>query len=294
MSQAPLPSNEWLKDLLADQALEGLDTAQRIELERLANMETFDREALERAAALVNLAMVRNDATRAEEMPADVRAKLDRLADAFVLGAGASGASPRAAVKAPPPPPPVLEPEAPVQIPGTSSPEMMRPVAGRIGWTRAIVGAVAAALVMGAFWYYTQGRKITPEQQRATIIAGSPDVFTIPWGDWGVGAEGPELKGVMGDVVWSDAAQQGVMRFTNLPALKAGEQYQLWIIDKDRGMEQRISGGIFDGAPGEQLVPIEPQLRVGGAAAFAVTIEKQGGVVVSDMKRRVVIAARPS
>jgi hypothetical protein len=45
---------------------------------------------------------------------------------------------------------------------------------------------------------------------------------------------------------------------------------------------------------GELVVPIRPAIEVQGAAAFAVTIEKVGGTWVSDMKRRVVIAAKPS
>ncbi len=58
-------------------------------------------------------------------------------------------------------------------------------------------------------------------------------------------------------------------------------------------MQQRISGAIFDGSSGsgELYVPIDPKLTVRKAAAFAVTIEQPGGTWVSDMKRRVVIAA---
>jgi len=61
-------------------------------------------------------------------------------------------------------------------------------------------------------------------------------------------------------------------------------------------MEQRVSGGVFSGsegsATGEIIVPIEPGLAIQGAGAFAVTIEPPGGNAVSDMKRRVVIAAK--
>ena len=74
------------------------------------------------------------------------------------------------------------------------------------------------------------------------------------------------------------------------------ETYQLWIIDS-RGMEQRVSGGVFSGGAGgeggEVIVPIDPALAIKGAGAFAVTIEPPGGNAVSDMKRRVVIAAKP-
>jgi hypothetical protein len=86
-----------------------------------------------------------------------------------------------------------------------------------------------------------------------------------------------------------------VMEFTNLPALDPNKEcYQLWIIDS-RGMEQRISGGCFNAAPGGKgvtTVVIKPGIQVVGAAAFAVTIERPEGTWVSDMKRRVVIAKK--
>ena len=95
-------------------------------------------------------------------------------------------------------------------------------------------------------------------------------------------------------MVWSDSAQAGYMTFAGLPALE-GSAYQLWIIDAERGLAQRISGGVFNGdAEGGPLrVAIdETPIPVNSAAAFAVTIEKPGGTWVSDMSRRVVIAAR--
>lgn len=288
MSPGRLPKNEWLRDLLADQAMEGLDTAQKIELERLASMEAFDRDALEQAAALAHQAM-RDAEPDADPMPASCREKLERLAEAFAIGSEgkASGAPPAVMIEPAPIPP------TPVVVPGTSPPpEPATVVVARIGWPRALAAAAVAALAMVGIWYIARGRELTPDQLRATILAGAPDAVTLPWGDWALNAEPPEVKGVGGDVVWSDARQEGVMRFVGLP-LKPGDQYQLWIIDAERGMEQRISGGIFDGREGELLVPIHPRLKVNQAAAFAVTIEKPGGVWVSDMKRRVVIAARP-
>ena len=89
-----------------------------------------------------------------------------------------------------------------------------------------------------------------------------------------------------------DRAQAGVLKFANLPFV-AGTSYQLWIIDAERGMEQRVSGAVFQGGQTAALVEIDPLLRINRAAAFAVTIERPGGTWVSDMTRRVVIAARP-
>jgi hypothetical protein len=132
------------------------------------------------------------------------------------------------------------------------------------------------------------------QQPLAAIVETAPDLIKASWGDW----DNPEIKGVSGDVAWSDTKQCGYMRFKNLPALDAAkEQYQLWIIDS-RGMEQRISGGVFNGGSlakdGTLVVPITPGIQVVGAAAFAITIERPEGTWVSDMKRRVVIASKPS
>jgi anti-sigma-K factor RskA len=115
-------------------------------------------------------------------------------------------------------------------------------------------------------------------------------VRTASWGEW----EGPEQRGVRGEVAWSEAAQRGYMTFEGLaPNDPTEEQYQLWIID-ERGLEQRISGGVFDAdEDGNLVVEIEPAVEIHNAAAFAVTIERPGGVWVSDMTRRVVIAALP-
>ncbi|MCG8653063.1 MAG: anti-sigma factor, partial [Pirellulales bacterium] len=69
------------------------------------------------------------------------------------------------------------------------------------------------------------------------------------------------------------------------------EQYQLWIIDPQRD-DEPIDGGVFDiKQNGEVIVPINAKLTVIEPAAFAVTIEKPGGVVVSTQQRLPLIAA---
>ena len=81
------------------------------------------------------------------------------------------------------------------------------------------------------------------------------------------------------------------MRFVGMPVNDAtAEQYQLWIIDPDRD-EEPIDGGVFDiESSGEVVVPINAKLAVLNPAAFAITIEKPGGVVVSTQERLPLIA----
>lgn len=122
-------------------------------------------------------------------------------------------------------------------------------------------------------------------------VRGRPDAMRLAWGEWSDEAVKAEVVGIKGEVVWSDQAQRGVLTFEGLPFI-AGTSYQLWIIDEERGMEQRVSGAVFQGGRAPTVVEIDPGVRIGRAAAFAVTIEQAGGTWVSDMSRRVVIAAR--
>lgn len=121
------------------------------------------------------------------------------------------------------------------------------------------------------------------------VISQATDTDTLEWKDW----DNPEIPGVKGNVIWSEKNQTGVIKFVGLkPNDPAKSQYQLWIIDS-RGMNQRVSGAIFNVGPdGCVEVPIMPRIAIKNAAAFAITIEEPGGTWVSDMKRRVVIAAK--
>ncbi len=84
------------------------------------------------------------------------------------------------------------------------------------------------------------------------------------------------------------------MRFVGLPKNDPSvEQYQLWILDPERD-DEPVDGGVFDsdgsGKNGEFFVLIDPKLNVVSPAAFAITIEKPGGVVVSSQERLPLIA----
>jgi anti-sigma-K factor RskA len=82
------------------------------------------------------------------------------------------------------------------------------------------------------------------------------------------------------------------MKFKGLAATDAAkEDYQLWIFDETQDEKTPIDGGIFDVANnGEVLIPIDARLKFKNPKLFAVTKEKEGGVVVSDRQRLVAIA----
>lgn len=123
---------------------------------------------------------------------------------------------------------------------------------------------------------------------RAELLSADPAARTVAW----TRTEDPDGRGVAGDIVWSGGLQQGWMRFTGLPANDpAQRQYQLWIFDAQRPSETPVDGGVFDiPAGGEAVVAVQPKLKVGAAALFAVTVEAPGGVVVSKREHIVALA----
>lgn len=133
----------------------------------------------------------------------------------------------------------------------------------------------------------------------ATLAANRQKLLELPgsvrlaWTPFDLPDSPAEQQDVRGDVVWNDELEQGYLRFVNLDVNDpTKEQYQVWVID-DRGMEQKVSGGVFNAtADGEVIVPIDPALDLGRVALFAVTVEEPGGIMVPDLRRRVVVAPR--
>ncbi len=124
-------------------------------------------------------------------------------------------------------------------------------------------------------------------------LIGVPNTVQIAWAPFNQPGSLAEQTNIQGDVVWNDELGEGYLRFVGLkvndPMI---EQYQVWVID-ERGLEQRVSGGVFNASSdGEVIVSIEPGIDLGRVALFAITIENPGGTWVSDLERRVVVAAR--
>lgn len=104
----------------------------------------------------------------------------------------------------------------------------------------------------------------------------------------------PAAAGVVGDAVWDPVTQQGFLHFTGLahndPKV---HEYQIWIFDAARDQRYPVAGGVFDvpADVGEVIIPIRAALIVHKPAAFAVTLEQPGGVVVSSRDRVIVLGA---
>jgi anti-sigma-K factor RskA len=123
---------------------------------------------------------------------------------------------------------------------------------------------------------------------REKLLTAAPDLVKGEWSSVNV----KDAEGLSGDVVWSDSRQEGYMRFRGMPVndpLK--ESYQLWIFDETQDERTPIDGGVFNvTSEGEVIVPINAKLNPKNPAAFAVTIERPGGVVVSKRERIAALA----
>lgn len=156
-----------------------------------------------------------------------------------------------------------------------------------VGWLRTPVASEAAA----PSW--VQRQKLIDENKDTAVFSFAATEDPV----------GKTLAG--GDVVWNQRLQKGFLRFKGLAVNNpSAEQYQLWIFDPARPSEYPVDGGVFDArqaftdaSTGDMVIPIDPKLLVrGNPAAFAVTVEQAGGVVVTDRKRVFALAptAKPA
>jgi len=127
----------------------------------------------------------------------------------------------------------------------------------------------------------------TAEEERAALLA-NPNALKITLG----ATKDPAAAGVSGDVVWDSATQRGFLHFAGLAANDpAVHQYQIWIFDAARDKRYPVDAGVFDvpANAAEVVIPIRATLMVHKPAAFAVTVEKPGGVVVSGLEHVVAL-----
>lgn len=126
------------------------------------------------------------------------------------------------------------------------------------------------------------------KRRQHLLVAGGPSL-----GRWSWAHESGLPAGVEGEVVWHGELQQGYLTLSGLaPSTGTGHQYQLWIFDGARDDRYPVDGGVFDvheGA-GTVTVPVRPALRISRPSAFAVTLERSGGVVVSDRSHLMALA----
>lgn len=280
-------------ELLAAYTLGSLDPAEEQEIRRLlADLKPGEVESFEIAAAATLVAGV---APALEPMPSGVKGDLKRMAKEWA----ATNLTEQTR----------LAPGRPAAAPVQDSRAL--PFVAYAGWL-----AAAACLALAAVVWMPIGASVGPggpvvaedgwlraepgmsqselARVRSELIVRTGDTILASW----TPTETPDPAaegGVAGDLIWSTQEQCGVMRIVGLKANDPNtEQYQLWIFDADQ--KHPIDGGVFDiPAPvaGEVFLPVDAKLWVNKPTMFAITVEKPGGVVVSDRSRIALLGASP-
>ncbi len=260
--------NERLVDLLVKEATEGLSANESAELAVLAR-ETpgVERDAMESIVA----GLWTPPASQREKMPAALH---DRI-----LAAAAGKPQERDNV-----------------TPMRSPREPRRSELSGAGWWAA---AASFILAVAGWWPRIVGDHAppviahkSPEAAREELLSDGKAL--------NVALTAASDKPLTGDVVFDPVRQIGFLRFKGIPANDPRlEQYQLWIADAARAQPEPVDGGVFDVSPqttasGDVIVPFQAKLPVGKAAAFVVTMEQPGGVVVSKQERVMALAKVPT
>lgn len=264
LNKAPEEAAVRLRELLADRAAFGLDAAAEHELaDLLRDHPTEDAEAFDRIAAAVAVAT-----GGAAELPAAMRARLRDDARRFrsPVATQRSGRWIAVAMAA-------LATAASLLLLIGRRDEPVAAAPSRAAEPPAVAAKIAP----------------TPAVQREELLATVADAVRL---DCAAAAEaGSGTRQTQGDVVWSPSRQRGFLRIRGLtPNDPARRQYQVWIVDGDRGTP--VPGGVFDvaGADGDVVVPILPRGFVQGPTMFAVTVESPGGAADAGFDRDRVVA----
>lgn len=84
----------------------------------------------------------------------------------------------------------------------------------------------------------------------------------------------PEAKAI---AVWDPEQQSGLLTVEKLPAIAAEQDYQIWVIDPQYPIP--VDGGVFKpDASGKAVLTFKGDKPVKQASAFAISLEKKGGV----------------
>lgn len=266
MTRRDLPNNERLRQRLVERATEGLDESAAMEL--LAALNGVDDESIDLTAAALDVHWTNESSA---EIPASLKAKLAVDAERHFADRQFRDST------------------IPISTADSASAASSRG-ASMLGW---FVAAAAIVIAVIAWMPQPKPEIKTIAQERNELIDEyrQGDLVQLAWS----GLDQPGFETVSGDVVWSDVAQRGYMRFSGMPINDPSQsQYQLWIVDPDVD-QHPVDGGIFDvnKETGELIIPIDAKLKVSKPVAFVITEERPGGVVVSDGPH-LVIAARQS
>ncbi|MDP1660628.1 MAG: anti-sigma factor [Phycisphaerales bacterium] len=174
-----------------------------------------------------------------------------------------------------------------------------RLASGRRTWIGPIGWAGWAAAVVSTTFFVWQVMTNQPPQMADRLAevledtTGTVRIALAPQTD-------PLASGLAGEVIWNRAGQNGFLRVHGLAQNDpAKEQYQVWLVDASRREgDQAVDCGVFNSTGGfvrgdDIYIPIYAKLPVGTPTAFAITVERPGGVVRSTRERLLATAAVP-
>lgn len=278
---APNSTDEYsdeLVDLLIKDATEGLTDEEKKELHMLQyEFPDFDAQFADDAMAALSLAMV----GRGERLPRHLR---DNILDAANAPDSVSADEDNIAS---------LEAARALKNSRKERQGLTRIVApGTAGWWTA---AAAFVLAVAGWWPRltndTSQMAATQEPTRQELLA-SGHAIRASWTP-ATAADAP----LVGDVVFDPVSQRGFLTFRGIPKNDPRlAQYQLWIVDAHRKQPEPVDGGVFNvtGTPtssgNDVVIPFEAKLPVGQPAAFVVTLEQPGGVVISKQEKVLALA----
>lgn len=269
MSADTHPENDRLMDLLATYAVQELSVDEETELKALLQQEDgVTASEFETAAAAMHLAMSSTN----PGLPDGLADKVLSEANAFFLQS------------------PAPAPTAPASPPVETETSVRMRYRERIAWLCAVLSLF---LALGGFLPGRAPEQKRPQPAQPTLaeireaLLSESDTVQLAW----TATDDPTAVNASGDVVWNTRRREGFMRFSNLKKNDPTEfQYQLWIFESP-DQKYPIDGGVFDITDENQLVRINAGIAPSQAVQFAVTIEKPGGVVVSDRERIPLLAA---
>ena len=277
-------NRDRLLELLADQALFGLDPDELTELESLrAEFPDVPLDYLDHVAALVEMSSITQTTG---SVPSDLAEKIREGMVPFAKERGQSHGADQADSSSQNPARALRSPE---RDGSTASGPAFRDFAMWAGW--ALAACLAFVLLVPSSEFGKASNQSVAER-RVALIENSEDYILRNWkptDDRAASIDGVKAEG---DVLWDNERQEGYMRIRGLAANDPqSNQYQLWIFDSEQ--EHPIDGGVFDvpAEVAEIVIPIDAKIRVTKPTVFAITVEKPGGVVVSKQERVPLLAA---
>lgn len=87
----------------------------------------------------------------------------------------------------------------------------------------------------------------------------------------------PEVPQAFATITWDAAKQEGILTAVDVPPSPKGRDYQLWIVDPK--YKNPVDAGVFAvKKEGVTAITFHPKLRIASANAFAISLERKGGV----------------